>query len=88
MVAIEISKDEVFMSVREIARVEMLDAGIFSSCSDIRDIEIGDNDALLVWASNFEQMSLVPQLVVTPLIFLGGTFYSISMLPERRQHRD
>ncbi len=34
-----------------------------------------------IWASNFEQMSLVPQLVVTPLIFLGGTFYSISMLP-------
>ncbi|WP_171100761.1 MULTISPECIES: ABC transporter permease [unclassified Ruegeria] len=34
-----------------------------------------------IWASNFEQMSLVPQLVVTPLVFLGGTFYSISMLP-------
>ncbi|GAA6159243.1 ABC transporter permease [Ruegeria sp. HU-ET01832] len=34
-----------------------------------------------IWAGNFEQMSLVPQLVVTPLIFLGGTFYSISMLP-------
>ncbi|WP_120632310.1 ABC transporter permease [Ruegeria sp. EL01] len=34
-----------------------------------------------IWASNFEQISLVPQLVVTPLIFLGGTFYSISMLP-------
>ncbi len=34
-----------------------------------------------IWASNFEQMSLIPQLVVTPLIFLGGTFYSISMLP-------
>ncbi|WP_170402971.1 ABC transporter permease [Ruegeria arenilitoris] len=34
-----------------------------------------------IWASNFEQMSLVPQLVVTPLIFLGGTFYSVSMLP-------
>lgn len=34
-----------------------------------------------IWAGNFEQMSLIPQLVVTPLIFLGGTFYSISMLP-------
>ncbi|MGI9367687.1 MAG: ABC transporter permease [Ruegeria sp.] len=34
-----------------------------------------------IWASNFEQMSLVPQLIVTPLIFLGGTFYSVSMLP-------
>ncbi|GGH34949.1 ABC-2 type transport system permease protein [Cribrihabitans marinus] len=34
-----------------------------------------------IWAGNFEQMSLVPQLVVTPLIFLGGTFYSITMLP-------
>ncbi|MFA3917240.1 ABC transporter permease [Ruegeria hyattellae] len=34
-----------------------------------------------IWASNFEQMSLIPQLVITPLIFLGGTFYSITMLP-------
>ena len=34
-----------------------------------------------IWARSFEQMSLIPQLVVTPLIFLGGTFYSISMLP-------
>ncbi|SFD73238.1 ABC transporter permease [Roseivivax sediminis] len=35
-----------------------------------------------IWASNFEQLQLVPLLVVTPLIFLGGAFYSISMLPE------
>ncbi len=34
-----------------------------------------------IWASNFEQLQLVPLLVVTPLIFLGGAFYSISMLP-------
>ncbi|MEM7317723.1 MAG: ABC transporter permease [Pseudomonadota bacterium] len=34
-----------------------------------------------IWARNFEQISLIPQLIVTPLIFLGGTFYSISMLP-------
>lgn len=32
-------------------------------------------------AGNFEQLQLVPLLVVTPLIFLGGTFYSVSMLP-------
>ncbi len=34
-----------------------------------------------IWAQNFEQLQLVPLLVVTPLVFLGGSFYSISMLP-------
>ncbi|WP_293573382.1 ABC transporter permease [Phaeobacter sp.] len=35
-----------------------------------------------VWAKNFEQLQLVPLLIVTPLVFLGGSFYSISMLPS------
>ncbi|RFC62527.1 ABC transporter permease [Fulvimarina endophytica] len=35
-----------------------------------------------IWADGFEQLQLVPLLVVTPLTFLGGTFYSIDMLPE------
>jgi ABC-2 type transport system permease protein len=35
-----------------------------------------------LWAKNFEQLSLIPMLVVTPLTFLGGAFYSIDMLPE------
>jgi ABC-2 type transport system permease protein len=34
-----------------------------------------------IWAKNFEQLNLVPLLVVTPLVFLGGSFYSITMLP-------
>ncbi|MCC1493974.1 ABC transporter permease [Cognatishimia sp. F0-27] len=34
-----------------------------------------------IWAGNFEQLQLVPLLVVTPLVFLGGSFYAISMLP-------
>lgn len=34
-----------------------------------------------IWAKNFEQLQLVPLLIITPLIFLGGSFYSISMLP-------
>ncbi len=34
-----------------------------------------------VWAKSFEQLSFVPMLVVTPLTFLGGAFYSIDMLP-------
>ena len=34
-----------------------------------------------IWAKNFEELQLVPLLIVTPLIFLGGSFYSISMLP-------
>lgn len=34
-----------------------------------------------IWAGSFEQLQLVPLLIVTPLVFLGGSFYSISMLP-------
>jgi ABC-2 type transport system permease protein len=34
-----------------------------------------------IWAKGFEQLNLVPMLVVTPLTFLGGAFYSIDMLP-------
>lgn len=34
-----------------------------------------------IWAKSFEQLQLVPLLIVTPLVFLGGSFYSISMLP-------
>lgn len=34
-----------------------------------------------VWAKNFEQLQVVPLLVITPLTFLGGTFYSLDMLP-------
>ena len=35
-----------------------------------------------LWAKSFEQLNLVPMLIITPLVFLGGSFYSISMLPE------
>lgn len=35
-----------------------------------------------IWAANFEQLQLIPLLVITPLVFLGGSFYSVSMLPE------
>ena len=34
-----------------------------------------------IWAKNFEQLNLVPMLILTPLVFLGGSFYSIEMLP-------
>ena len=34
-----------------------------------------------LWAKNFEQLQVVPLMVVTPLVFLGGAFYSASMLP-------
>jgi ABC-2 type transport system permease protein len=34
-----------------------------------------------IWAQNFEQLQLIPLLIVTPMVFLGGSFYSISMLP-------
>jgi len=35
-----------------------------------------------IWAQSFEQLNFIPMLVVTPLTFLGGSFYSIDMLPE------
>lgn len=38
-----------------------------------------------LWATDFEKLQLIPLLVVTPLVFLGGTFYSIDMLPEAWQ---
>jgi ABC-2 type transport system permease protein len=34
-----------------------------------------------VWAGNFEKLQIIPLLIVTPLAFLGGSFYSVSMLP-------
>lgn len=34
-----------------------------------------------IWADNFEKLQFVPMLIVTPLTFLGGSFYSIKMLP-------
>src|SRR5258706_11031941 len=38
-----------------------------------------------VWADGFEQLQFVPMLVITPLTFLGGTFYSIDVLPPAWQ---
>lgn len=35
-----------------------------------------------IWADSFEKLTIVPLLILTPLTFLGGTFYSIDMLPE------
>jgi ABC-2 type transport system permease protein len=37
--------------------------------------------ALGIWANSFEQLQFIPMLVITPLTFLGGAFYSIDMLP-------
>ncbi|UXU75052.1 MULTISPECIES: ABC transporter permease [unclassified Paracoccus (in: a-proteobacteria)] len=34
-----------------------------------------------LWAKSFEQLQIVPMMVITPLVFLGGAFYSASMLP-------
>jgi len=39
-----------------------------------------------IWADGFEKLQVVPTLIITPLTFLGGTFYSIKMLPEFWQH--
>jgi ABC-2 type transport system permease protein len=50
----------------------LLTAAAFSLCGFI----------LGVWARSFEQLQLAPMLIVTPLTFLGGAFYSIDMLPH------
>jgi ABC-2 type transport system permease protein len=34
-----------------------------------------------IWADGFEKLQVIPLLIITPLVFLGGSFYSISMLP-------
>lgn len=34
-----------------------------------------------IWADSFEKLQIVPLLVITPLVFLGGSFYSVNMLP-------
>ena len=39
-----------------------------------------------VFAKNFDQISFVPTFILTPLTYLGGVFYSITMLPEWAQH--
>lgn len=39
-----------------------------------------------IWADGFEKLQVVPLLIITPLTFLGGSFYSISMLPAFWQH--
>ncbi|SFP47675.1 ABC transporter permease [Sphingomonas rubra] len=38
--------------------------------------------AIGIWANGFEQLQVIPLLVVTPLTFLGGAFYSVQILPE------
>jgi len=38
-----------------------------------------------LWATDFEKLQLIPMLVITPLVFLGGSFYSVSMLPPSWQ---
>ena len=34
-----------------------------------------------IWANNFERLQLIPLLIITPMVFLGGSFYSVNMLP-------
>lgn len=38
-----------------------------------------------IWADSFEKLQIIPLLVITPLVFLGGSFYSLSMLPPAWQ---
>jgi ABC-2 type transport system permease protein len=39
-----------------------------------------------IWADGWEKLSIIPMMVVTPLTFLGGSFYSIAMLPDFWRH--
>ena len=43
--------------------------------------DLGVGKGANIWAKNFEQLNLIPMLIITPLVFLGGSFYSIGMLP-------
>ncbi len=38
--------------------------------------------AIGIWADDFQKLQIIPLMVITPLTFLGGAFYSINMLPE------
>lgn len=38
--------------------------------------------AIGIWAKNFEQLQIIPMLIITPLTFLGGAFYSVKTIPE------
>jgi ABC-2 type transport system permease protein len=38
-----------------------------------------------LWATDFEKLQLIPMLVITPMVFLGGSFYSVDMLPPAWQ---
>src|ERR1043166_2896498 len=38
-----------------------------------------------IWADGFERLQIVPLLIITPLTFLGGTFYSVNVLPQAGQ---
>jgi ABC-2 type transport system permease protein len=39
-----------------------------------------------IWADNFEKLQMVPLLIITPLTFLGGSFYSLDILPPFWRH--
>jgi ABC-2 type transport system permease protein len=39
-----------------------------------------------VWAEGWERLQIVPTLIITPLTFLGGSFYSVAMLPPLWRH--
>jgi ABC-2 type transport system permease protein len=39
-----------------------------------------------IWADGFEKLTIIPTLIITPLAFLGGSFYSVKMLPPVWQH--
>ena len=47
----------------------------------VRDLQPLRLHHLGIWADGFEKLQLVPLLIITPLIFLGGSFYSVEMLP-------
>ena len=55
--------------------------GCLPSCSSRRPRSASSASSSESWAKGFEQLQFVPMLVITPLTFLGGAFYSIDMLP-------
>ena len=57
-------------------------SGIWRSASRLTSLTFSLLGFIIgIWAKGFEQLQVVPLLIITPLAFLGGTFYSINMLP-------
>ena len=58
------------------------ESGLVSRACSWRETFNQDKGFIIgVWADTFEKLQVIPMMVITPLTFLGGSFYSVDMLP-------